>query len=88
MHFPMELPQKVFMEITEGCNKQDIEKSLYGLKEVSRLWNLEFNKFIVKHNFKVSTCDESLYYLKRLSSTEMFLLLYVDNILISLMFQM
>lgn len=46
-----------------GCNKQDnnkvlqLGKSLTGLKEASKFWNSEFNKFIVNHNFKVSTCD-------------------------------
>ena len=38
-----------------------LERSLYGLKQASRQWNLELTKFLTKHGFKQSKSAYSLF---------------------------
>ncbi len=37
-------------------------KSLYGLKQASRVWNVECNEFILAFGLERSKCDPCIYY--------------------------
>ncbi|KAI3762660.1 hypothetical protein L1987_53100 [Smallanthus sonchifolius] len=58
-----------------------LNKSIYGLKQASRSWNLHFDQKIKEFGF-VKNEDEPCVYRKASGSTISFLILYVDDILI------
>ena len=58
-----------------------LQRSIYGLKQVSRSWNLHFDKAIKEFDF-IKNEDESCVYKKVSGSTVVFLVLYVDDILL------
>ena len=58
-----------------------LEKSIYGLKQASRRWNLCFDEKVKEFGFSRSE-DESCVYVKASGSIVTFLVLYVDDILI------
>ncbi|RDX66047.1 hypothetical protein CR513_55232, partial [Mucuna pruriens] len=59
-----------------------LKKSIYGLKKASCQWYLKFNDTIVSFGFKENTVDRRIY-LKVSGSQVIFLILYVDDILIT-----
>ncbi|KAL2250907.1 UNVERIFIED_CONTAM: Retrovirus-related Pol polyprotein from transposon TNT 1-94 [Sesamum indicum] len=67
-------------------NKPDhvclLKKSLYGLKQSPRQWNKKFDMFMLSLNFKRSDYDHCLYF-KFLDEVPVFLVLYVDDMLIT-----
>ncbi|KAL2254482.1 UNVERIFIED_CONTAM: Retrovirus-related Pol polyprotein from transposon TNT 1-94 [Sesamum indicum] len=67
-------------------NKPDhvclLKKSLYGLKQSPRQWNKKFDMFMLSLNFKRSDYDHCLYF-KFLDEVHVFLVLYVDDMLIT-----
>ncbi|WMV51038.1 hypothetical protein MTR67_044423 [Solanum verrucosum] len=60
-----------------------LNKALYGLKQAPQTWFHWFTSFLVKHGFKNSFSDNSLFIYKSASDI-IILLLYVDDILITL----
>ncbi|KAC9852096.1 hypothetical protein E3N88_45172 [Mikania micrantha] len=58
-----------------------LNKSIYGLKQASRCWNLRFDQKIKEFGF-IKNEDEPCVYRKASGSTISFLILYVDDILI------
>ncbi|CAH1418815.1 unnamed protein product [Lactuca virosa] len=58
-----------------------LEKSIYGLKQASRRWNLCFDKKVKEFGFSRSE-DESCVYVRASGSIVSFLVLYVDDILL------
>ena len=58
-------------------------KSIYGLKQASRSWNLCFHERIKEYGFSRSP-DESCVYVKASGSVVVFPVLYVDDILLIL----
>ncbi|CAH9139773.1 unnamed protein product [Cuscuta epithymum] len=58
-----------------------LKKALYGLKQSPRQWNIKFDKCMQSLKFSKSSADHCLYY-KNIDSTPIFLLLYVDDMLI------
>lgn len=84
------LQETIYMEQPEGYvvkGKEDkvclLKKSLYGLKQSPREWNLRFHKFMIKQNYKRSEYDPCVY-IKGSSYKDMiYLLLYVDDMLIA-----
>ncbi|KAK1440871.1 hypothetical protein QVD17_06703 [Tagetes erecta] len=58
-----------------------LNKSIYGLKQASRSWNLRFDQKIKEFGF-VKNEDEPCVYRKASGSSISFLILYVDDILI------
>lgn len=59
-----------------------LERSLYGLKQSPRQWNKRFDTFMKKQGYRRSYYDHCLYYKGTEIHTAIYLLLYVDDILI------
>ena len=59
-----------------------LKKSMYGLKQASRQWYLKFNDTIISFGFKENTFDRCIY-MKVSGSKFIFLVLYVDDILLA-----
>nr|GFA58321.1 retrotransposon protein, putative, Ty1-copia subclass [Tanacetum cinerariifolium] len=58
-----------------------LQRSVYGLKQASRQWNKRFGEEIKKFGF-IQNCNEPCVYRKASGSDVVFLILYVDDILI------
>ncbi|CAH1416703.1 unnamed protein product [Lactuca virosa] len=58
-----------------------LRKSIYGLKQASRSWNLCFHEKVKEFGFSRSE-DEFSVYIKASGSIVTFLVLYVDDILL------
>ncbi|KAK9018611.1 hypothetical protein V6N11_001581 [Hibiscus sabdariffa] len=70
-----------FVAIENGGKVCKLQRSIYGLKKVSRSWNLRFNDAIEDFGF-IKNEDEPCVYKKVSGSIVSFLILYVDDILI------
>ncbi|KAG8481121.1 hypothetical protein CXB51_025897 [Gossypium anomalum] len=57
--------------------------SLYGLKQSPRQWYKRFDSFMTSHNFKRSSFDSCVYFKKNSDGSFVYLLLYVDDMLIA-----
>ena len=85
-----ELDQVLYMEQPEGFEvnpEKDkvclLKKSLYGLKQAPRQWNKKFHAFMMSLQFARSEHD-SCVYVKEVNSGEfVYLLLYVDDMLLA-----
>ncbi|KAK8670168.1 hypothetical protein V6N13_104928 [Hibiscus sabdariffa] len=82
------LEEDVYMTQPEGFVTQEnagkvckLQRSIYGLKQASRSWNLRFNDAIKEFGF-IRNEDEPCVYKKFSGSIVSFLILYVDDILI------
>ena len=58
-----------------------LKKSIYGLKQASRQWYFKFHQVIVSFGFEINMVDECVYH-KFNESKHIFLVLYVDDILL------
>jgi hypothetical protein len=84
-----ELEEEIYMDQPEGfivLGKEDLvcklKRSLYGLKQSPRQWYKSFDSFMLAHDFKRSQYD-SCVYIKFVTGSPIYLLLYVDDILIA-----
>jgi len=84
-----DLKEDVYMDqpvgfIEEGKEHMvcKLKKSIYGLKQASRPWYLKFNDTITSFGFKENIVDRCIY-LKVSGSKFIFLILYVDDILLA-----
>ena len=59
-----------------------LKKSIYGLKQASRQWYYKFHNVIISFGFEANLVDECIY-LKFCGSKFVFLVLYVDDILLA-----
>ena len=82
------LDEEIYMEQPEGFASSEnsgmvckLKKSIYGLKQASRSWNLRFDEIIRSSGF-LKNSEESCVYQKASGSMVVFLVLYVDDILI------
>ena len=81
------LKEEIYMNQPDGFEEGDrnlvcrLQKSLYGLKQAPRSWNEAFNSFVLSLGFKRSNYDCCLYW-KRSGDVIVYLLLYVDDILL------
>ena len=83
-----DIDEDVYMEQRIGfteVGKEDLvcklNKSIYGLKQASRQWYLKFDRIITQNGFKENTVDKCIY-LRVSESSYIFLVLYVDDILL------
>ena len=58
-----------------------LKKSIYGLKQASHQWYHKFHQVIVSFGFEINMVDECVYH-KFSGSKHIFLVLYVDDILL------
>ena len=82
------LEEDIYMAQPDGFINKDqqnkvckLVKSIYGLKQASRSWNLRFNETIKTYGFEQSP-DEACVYKLIKDQAVVFLILYVDDILL------
>ena len=79
----MEQPQGF---VTEGQEHLvcKLNKSIYGLKQASRLWYQKIDSALIRHGFNKMQADQCMYYWNDESnSTIIWLTIYVDDLLIA-----
>jgi hypothetical protein len=84
-----ELEEEIYMDQPEGfvvSGKEDLvcklKRSLYGLKQSPQQWYERFDSFMLAHGFKRPQYD-SCVYIKFVNGSPIYLLLYVDDMLIA-----
>ena len=60
-----------------------LKKSIYGLKQSIRQWYKRFDSFMISHNFNRCTYDSCVYFRSCDDDLFVYLLLYVDDMLIA-----
>ena len=82
------LEEKIYMMQSKGfiAKNQEhmvckLKRSIYGLKRASRSWNIKFDQAIKSFGFE-KILDESCVYKRHRDKVVMFLVLYVDDILL------
>ncbi|KAG8485819.1 hypothetical protein CXB51_019218 [Gossypium anomalum] len=85
-----ELEKDIYMQQPEGftvLKKEDyvclLKKSLYGLKQSPRQWYKRFDSFMTSYDFKRSSFDSCVYFKKNSDGSFVYLLLYVNDMLIA-----
>lgn len=58
-----------------------LRKSLYGLKQASRIWNMKFSNVLTTAGYIRSTSDPCIYF-KFVENKKIFISIYVDDVLI------
>ena len=59
-----------------------LKRSIYGLKQASRSWNIKFDQVIKSFGFE-QNLDEPCVYKRHQDKVVMFLVLYVNDILLN-----
>ena len=84
-----DLEEEVYMVQPEGFISENgdnlickLKKSIYGLKQASRQWYIKFHNVITSFGFEENIVDQCIY-LKVSGSHFIFLVLYVDDILLA-----
>ena len=82
------LEEEVYMIQPEGFTSREnsnkvckLQKSIYGLKQASRSWNIRFDKAVKSYDF-IKNEDEPCVYKKVKDNAIIFLVLYVVDILL------
>ena len=85
-----ELEEEIYMEQPEGFivpGKEQLvcrlKKSLYGLKQAPRQWYKRFDSFMIGQGYSRSQYDDCIYFKKFPNGSFIYLLLYVDDMLIA-----
>jgi len=60
-----------------------LKRSFYELKQSPRQWYKRFNEFIISHGYIRSSYDSCVYHSKVEDGSHIYLLLYVDDMLIA-----
>ena len=71
-----------FEEVGKENMIHKLQKSIYELKQDSRQWYLKFNEVVTTYGFKENIVDQCIY-MKVSESKSIFLVLYVDDILLA-----
>jgi hypothetical protein len=85
-----ELTEEVYMQLLPGFSQPPsfshkvchLRWALYGLKQTSRAWFAKFSSTISQHGFSASSYDSALFF-RRSDHGITFLLLYVDDMIIT-----
>ena len=84
----MELEEEIYIEQPEGFVVPGKEKkvcklikSLYGIKQEPKQWNVKFNQTMLSIGFKINKYDKYVY-IKDSPNQKVILCLYVDDMLI------
>ena len=85
-----DLKEEIYMAQPEGYKVEGkdrhvcrLRKSLYGLKQSPRQWYKRFDSFMLKHGYSRSKYDCCVYIRKLHGGNYIYLLLYVDDMLIA-----
>jgi hypothetical protein len=85
-----ELEETIYMHQPDGFiveGKEDhvcqLRRSLYGLKQSPRQWYKRFDSFMIRHGYTRSSYDSCVYYRQLADGSFVYLLLYVDDMLIA-----
>ena len=85
-----ELEEEIYMQQPEGFvpkGKEELvcklKKSLYGLKQAPRQWYKKFDSFMSSHQFIRCDFDHCVYFKALSDGSFIYLLLYVDDMLIA-----
>jgi len=85
-----ELEEEIYMKQPEGFvvsgNEQlvcRLKKSLYGLKQAPRQWYKRFDTFMITQGYTRSRHDNCVYFKQYSDGAFIYLLLYVDDMLIA-----
>ena len=70
-----------FINLENSKKVYKLQRSVYGLKQASRSWNLHFDEAVKEFGF-IKNEDEPCVYKKVSGSAIVFLVLYVDDILL------
>ena len=70
-----------FVDPTNAGKICKLQKSIYGLKQASRSWNIHFDEVVKGFGF-IKNEEEACVYKKESGSSVAFLILYVDDILL------
>jgi hypothetical protein len=70
-----------FVNLANAGKVCKLQRSIYGLKQASRSWNLRFDEVVKMFGF-IKNPDEACVYKKVSASAVAFLVLYVDDILL------
>ncbi|GJT74850.1 retrovirus-related pol polyprotein from transposon TNT 1-94 [Tanacetum coccineum] len=83
------LEEEIYVEQPQGFKvprKEDhvcrLKKSLYGLKQSPRQWYKRFDSFMIGHGYDRCSYDECVYLQKFIDQSFLYLVLYVDDMLI------
>lgn len=74
---------KDYVDLEKADHVCHLKKSLYRLKQSLRQSYLRFDRFISEHGFQRCNFDCSVYFKRLEDDNKIFLLLYVDDILIA-----
>ncbi|KAL3505151.1 hypothetical protein ACH5RR_034992 [Cinchona calisaya] len=85
-----ELEEQIYMRQPQGFEVERkenhvclLKKSLYGLEQSLRQWYKRFDSFMLGHGYSRSMYDNCVYFQKLNDDSFIYLLLYVDDILIT-----
>lgn len=80
------LEEDIYMRQPPGFSKGDqvlkLKKSIYGLKQAARVWNLALHRALLKCGCTQSTNDKCLYVLRK-NNDVCYVLIHVDDLLLS-----
>lgn len=80
-----ELPDPIYMRQPPGFEAENkklvcrLKKSIYGLKQAARVWNIKIDSVLKKIDFQPSSADPCLY-IKNRGGKLSFILIYVDDL--------
>ena len=87
-----DLDDEVYMQLPQGLSRQGecgggnivcrLVKSLYGLKQASRQWNMKLSEALIQSGFIQSSMDHSLFIRKK-GNDIVIILVYVDDMLVT-----
>ena len=70
-----------FIEKNQEHMVYKLKRSIYGLKQASRSWNIRFDQAIKSFGFE-QNLDEPCVYKRHRDKVVMFLVIYIDDILL------
>ena len=83
-----ELPEDVYVDQAKGLvipgNEKLVYKyrmALYGLRQAPRAWYSKVNQYFLELGFQHSECEPTLYKKKNESTGQLFICLYMDDII-------
>lgn len=79
------MDEEIYMVQPEGFEFGDkvcrLNRSIYGLKQSPRMWNLRLHQFLLSLNFRRCETDSCLY-VRFMENSKFYLLIYVDDLLL------